>query len=29
MLYLADHGYTWLGLPKRFGHWYTIYRCIT
>ena len=25
MLYLAEHGCRWRGLPKRFGNWHTIY----
>jgi len=25
ILYVAEHGYKWRGLPKRFGNWHTIY----
>lgn len=25
ILYLAEHGCKWRGLPKRFGNWHTIY----
>lgn len=25
ILYLAEQGYKWRGLPKRFGGWHTIY----
>ena len=25
LLYVAEHGCTWRGLPKRFGNWHTIY----
>src|SRR6201998_1774831 len=25
MLYVAEHGCKWRGLPKRFGRWHTIY----
>ncbi len=25
ILYVAEHGCKWRGLPKRFGHWHTIY----
>ena len=25
MLYVAEHGCKWRGLPKRFGPWHTIY----
>jgi len=25
ILYVAEHGCTWRGLPARFGHWHTIY----
>ena len=25
ILYVAEPGCTWHGLPKRFGHWHTIY----
>src|SRR5438270_5134149 len=25
LLYVAEHGCQWRGLPKRFGHWHTIY----
>ena len=25
MLYVAEHGCKWPGLPKRFGYWHTIY----
>jgi transposase len=25
ILYVAEHGCTWRGLPKRFGNWHTIY----
>jgi transposase len=25
MLYVAEHGRKWRGLPKRFGNWHTIY----
>ena len=25
VLYLAEHGCKWRGLPKRFGNWHTIY----
>jgi transposase len=25
MLYVAEHGCKWHGLPKRFGRWHTIY----
>ena len=25
LLYVAEHGCKWRGLPKRFGHWHTIY----
>ena len=25
MLYVAEHGCKWRGLPKRFGNWHTIY----
>ena len=25
ILYLAEHGSKWRGLPKRFGNWHTIY----
>ena len=24
-LYVAEHGFKWRGLPKRFGNWHTIY----
>ncbi len=25
ILYVAEHGCKWCGLPKRFGNWHTIY----
>lgn len=25
ILYVAEHGCKWLGLPKRFGPWHTVY----
>src|SRR6267378_1192722 len=25
ILYVAEHGCKWRGLPKRFGRWHTIY----
>lgn len=25
ILYVAEHGCNWLGMPKRFGNWHTIY----
>jgi transposase len=25
ILYIAEHGCKWRGLPKRFGNWHTIY----
>jgi transposase len=25
ILYVAEHGCKWRGLPRRFGHWHTIY----
>ena len=25
ILYVAEHGCKWRGLPKRFGNWHTIY----
>ncbi|PSO88676.1 MAG: hypothetical protein BRC41_02405 [Cyanobacteria bacterium QH_9_48_43] len=25
MLYVAEHGCKWRGLPKHFGNWHTIY----
>ena len=25
LLYVAEHGCKWRGLPKRFGKWHTIY----
>jgi transposase len=25
ILYVAEHGCKWRGLPARFGHWHTIY----
>ena len=25
ILYVAEQGYKWRGLPKRFGNWHTIY----
>ena len=25
MLYVAEHGCTWRGLPERFGNWHTLY----
>ena len=25
ILYVADHGCKWRGLPKKFGNWHTIY----
>ena len=25
ILYVAEHGCKWRGLPKRFGHWHSIY----
>lgn len=25
ILYVTEHGCKWRGLPKRFGHWHTIY----
>jgi transposase len=25
ILYVAEHGCTWRGLPERFGNWHTIY----
>jgi transposase len=25
LLYVAEHGCKWRGLPKRFGNWHTIY----
>ena len=25
ILYVAEHGCKWRGLPNRFGHWHTIY----
>ena len=25
VLYIAEHGCKWRGLPKRFGNWHTIY----
>ena len=24
ILYIAEHGYKWRGLPPRFGRWHTI-----
>jgi len=27
ILYLAEHGCKWRGLPKRFGNWHSIYTC--
>ena len=26
ILYVAEHGCKWRGLPKRFGNWHTIYK---
>jgi transposase len=28
VLYEAEHGSKWRGLPKRFGNWHTIYTCM-
>ncbi|MCD8456591.1 transposase [Xylella taiwanensis] len=28
LLYVAEHGYKWLGLPKRFNNWHMIYTCM-
>ena len=32
ILYVAEHGCKWRGLPERFGNWHTIYtrmnRCV-
>ena len=25
ILYVAEHGCTWRGLPERFGNWHTVY----
>ena len=25
ILYVAEHGCKWRGLPKRFGNWHTLY----
>ena len=25
ILYVAEHGCKWRGLPKRFGHWHSVY----
>ena len=25
ILYVAEHGYKWRGLPERFGRWHTVY----
>ena len=25
ILYVAEHGCKWRGLPKRFGNWHTVY----
>lgn len=25
ILYVAEHGCTWRGLPQRFGNWHTVY----
>ncbi len=25
ILYVAEHGCKWRGLPKKFGHWHSIY----
>ena len=25
ILYVAEHGCTWRGLPRRFGRWHTVY----
>jgi len=25
ILYVAEHGCKWRGLPRRFGNWHTIY----
>jgi transposase len=27
ILYVAEHGCKWRGLPKKFGNWHTIYTC--
>ncbi len=29
ILYVAEHGCKWRGLPKRFGNWHTIYTRMT
>ena len=26
LLYVAEHGCNWRGLPERFGKWYTVYK---
>ena len=28
ILYVAEHGCKWRGLPPRFGNWHTIYMCM-
>ena len=28
VLFVAEHGCKWRGLPKRFGNWHTIYTCM-
>lgn len=28
ILYVAEHGCKWRGLPPRFGRWHTIYTCM-
>ena len=28
ILYVAEHGCKWRGLPRRFGNWHTIYTCM-
>jgi transposase len=25
IVYVAEHGCKWRGLPKKFGHWHTVY----
>jgi transposase len=27
ILYVAEHGCKWRGLPKKFGNWHTVYTC--
>ena len=29
MLYVAEHGCKWRGLPAQFGKWHTVYTCMT